>query len=353
MARTIATASYTMFLLSALGRLLQCLALVAVLAATADAQTSADIMNSTKITSPGSNETIAIDIDYTIQWAVPAGVQGTGAIWLLGQLKLGDSTKVGIRKLADDVQLSSQSWVWRQKDQISASESGLHPSFTIYMQIAPKTSPASPASPTFAVSSGEFHVRNAVVPPPSNDTTTLAKASPQQPPLKPEVIAAIAIGAAALAALIVGVVCYDLRLRRLAGPKRTRQTRDGGSAGGDDKSGDDGGLSKAELEGSGGHGSAAGAVAGALDLKPELMEKEVHWELGGREHDRERPDPREAYEVAAHEIHEMEGCGLPEKPDLVVGTQEVGVATEGDEEAGRDADAVTPAVSPVSPVVQQ
>ncbi|KAL8415006.1 hypothetical protein RB594_006003 [Gaeumannomyces avenae] len=353
-----ATAPYTMFLLSALGRLLQCLNLVAVLVATADAQGSAVTPNSTTIISPGANETITLGSNYTIRWAAPAGALGYVRIELLGRNSTRSSGNVGLRKLADDVELSSQSWVWRQEDQISALERQLYPQFVIYMQISPST---AFDSFNFAASSARFQVRDNVVAPPhdndtqNNRTTTPANDSPQTPPLKPEVIAAIAIGSAALAALIIGVVCYDVRLRRLAGGKRTKQTRDddgGGDVGGGDKSGGHS-LSKAELEGSGGHGSAVGAVAGALDLKPELMEKEIHWELGGREHDRERPDPRETYEVAAHEIHEMQGCEPPQKLDLVVGTQEVGVSTEGDGETGRDGEVVTPAVSPVSPLPKQ
>ncbi|KAL8349439.1 hypothetical protein RB601_001828 [Gaeumannomyces tritici] len=353
-----ATAPYTMFLLSALGRLLQCLNLVAVLVATADAQGSADTSNSITIISPGANEMITLGSNYTIRWAAPAGALGYVRIELLGRNSTRSSGNVGIRKLADDVELSSQNWVWRQEDQISAAERQLYPQFVIYMEISPSK---AFDSFNFTASSVRFQVRDNVVAPPhdndtqNNRTTTPANDSPQTPPLKPEVIAAIAIGSAALAALIIGVVGYDLRLRRLAGGKRTKQTGDddgGGGVGGGDKSGDHS-LSKAELEGSGGHGSAVGAVAGALDLKPELMEKEIHWELGGREHDRERPDPRETYEVAAHEIHEMEGCGPPQKLDLVVGTQEVGVSTGGDGETGRDGVVVTPAVSPVSPLPKQ
>ncbi|KLU84366.1 hypothetical protein MAPG_03410 [Magnaporthiopsis poae ATCC 64411] len=311
-----------MFPRSAADRWLQSLVLGAVLAATAGAQTNAGLMARTTIASPHSNETIVLGTDYMVQWAAPAGASANVALWLLGRPNLDNSTNVGIRELADFVQLSSQAWVWRPEQQTSDSELSSFPR-------------------------GEFQARRAIIPAYNGTAPPPANNAPAKP-LAPEVVAGITIGAAAVVLLLAGVLfCYFIHQWR-----KGSQTRDSGVGDGKADEESAGGLSKPERGGSGGYGCTANAVACALNLKPELMEREIPEELDGKENDSERPNPNERYEVAVHETYEMDGSRLPELPempekvDAVVGTQQVGLVTTDDKEPYKEDDVVTPAVSP-------
>ncbi|KAL8290729.1 hypothetical protein RB600_006263 [Gaeumannomyces tritici] len=104
-----------------------------------------------------------------------------------------------------------------------------------------------------------------------------------------------ALGTPALASVIVapillvllsGVIlfCYCRRRRRLLPNGRGRSSIHQTPG-------------KPELEGCPGYGSTPGAVAGALSLKPELMEVERPHELGKQDNNRNLPNSREVYEL--------------------------------------------------------
>lgn len=133
--------------------------------------------------------------------------------------------------------------------------------------------------------------------------------NPQSPPsgspggLGTPALAGIVAGAVLLVVLSGTLVFCWCRRRRRRRRRRLLLDEPGrGSA--------HGVSGKPELEGSPGYGSAPGAVAGALALKPELMEVERPHELGEDDNGENLPNSGRVYELEQNEravIHRTQG----------------------------------------------
>ncbi|KLU90191.1 hypothetical protein MAPG_09155 [Magnaporthiopsis poae ATCC 64411] len=127
------------------------------------------------------------------------------------------------------------------------------------------------------------------------------------------------VAAAVLTGFVV-IIFAVLYLCRRRGPLSVTPSDGGsggqhdGAAGGTPASGHSAtsSLSKAELQGTEGYCSSAGAEAGALALKPELMEKERPQELGRADNNRNLPSEHEIYEMGDGELAEIADPVTPE-----------------------------------------
>ncbi|KLU82844.1 hypothetical protein MAPG_01912 [Magnaporthiopsis poae ATCC 64411] len=141
--------------------------------------------------------------------------------------------------------------------------------------------------------------------PPASDTQPPPKGSPG--PLSSPVLAGVVVGAVLLVVLSSILVSGILISRWCRRRRRRRPLLDGPGRGSVHRV-----SGKPELEGSPGYGSTPGAVAGALALKPELMEVERPLELGEEDNNRNLPNSGSVYELERAEgvIHRTQGHAI-------------------------------------------